>query len=422
MPSVLEPVDPEIFSFIQEEEDRQRCELELIASENYTSRAVREAVGSVLTNKYSEGTPGKRFYGGNSVIDKIEQCAIDRAKSLFGAEHANVQPHSGATANAAVYLALCKPGDTVLAMNLAHGGHLTHGSPVNFSGKWFNVIPYGVHPHTHLVDMDEVRALAITHRPRMIIAGFSAYPQTLDFAAFAEIAHEVGAYLFVDMAHIAGIVAAGLCESPIPHADVVSSTTHKTLRGPRGGLLLCKQLDRLNPGGTISLAQKIDRSVFPGMQGGPMEHVIAGKAVAFHEAAQPSFIEYQKYVLANAQAMTATFLAEGGSLISGGTTNHLLLLDLTTWNVTGKEAEKWLEAVGISVNKNMIPFDTRGPMDPSGIRLGTPAITTRGFDKAASSEVARLIAELLKSKNDPLVANRTRERVRILAEQFSSFR
>ncbi len=422
MPSVLEPVDPEIFSFIQEEEDRQRCELELIASENYTSHAVREAVGSVLTNKYSEGTPGKRFYGGNAVIDKIEQCAIDRAKSLFGAEHANVQPHSGATANAAVYLALCKPGDTVLAMNLAHGGHLTHGSPVNFSGKWFNVIPYGVHPQTHLVDMDEVRALAIKHRPRMIIAGFSAYPQTLDFAAFAKIAHEVGAYLFVDMAHIAGIVAANLCPSPIPHADIVSSTTHKTLRGPRGGLLLCKQQDRLNPGGTVSLAQKIDRAVFPGMQGGPLEHVIAGKAVAFHEAAQPSFIEYQKHVLTNAQAMAATFLAEGASLISGGTTNHLLLLDLTAWNVTGKEAEKWLEAVGISVNKNMIPFDTRGPMDPSGIRLGTPAITTRGFNEVASSEVARLIAELLKSKNVPLIANRIRERVRILAEQFSSFR
>lgn len=418
MSFALPSVDPEISGYVAQETLRQRNELELIASENYTSRAVLEAVGSVLTNKYAEGYPGKRFYGGNRVIDHIEQCAIDRAQALFGAEHANVQPHAGATANAAVYFALCRPGDTVLAMNLSHGGHLTHGSSVNFSGKWFNVIPYGVHPQTHLVDMDEVRTLARQHKPRMIIAGFSAYPQTLNFAAFAEIAKEVGAYLFVDMAHIAGLVAAGLSPSPIPHADVVSSTTHKTLRGPRGGLLLCKREDRLDEKKTVSLAQKIDRAVFPGIQGGPMEHVIAGKAVAFHEAAQPSFIDYQKQVLANAQVMAQTFLEEGGTLVSGGTTNHLLLLDLTPWQVTGKEAEHWLEDVGISINKNLIPFDQRGPMDPSGIRLGTPAITTRGFDEVASREIAQLISELLKTKNDPLIANRIRERVRILAEQF----
>lgn len=413
--SYLSTIDPEIAGLINEETERQRFGLELIASENYVSRAVLEAAGSLLTNKYAEGYPGKRYYGGNEVIDKVESLAIERAKRLFGAEHANVQSHAGAQANFAVYLALCKPGDTVLAMNLSHGGHLTHGSPVNFSGKWFNIIPYGVRESDHLVDMDEVRALAREHKPRMILAGFSAYPRKLDFAAFAEIAKEVGAYLFVDMAHVAGLVAAKLYPDPIPHADVVTTTTHKTLRGPRGAMILCKTEDRLDPDGKKTLAQKIDSGVFPGSQGGPLEHIIAAKAVAFHEALQPSFVAYQEQVLKNAQAMAETFLAEGGRLVSGGTDNHLLLLDTTVWGASGKEAEHWLEDVGISANKNMIPFDPRKPMDPSGLRVGSPAITTRGFKEAASKEVAGCIVQLLKSKNDPATAALVRTHVKELA-------
>ncbi len=416
--SFLKNTDTEIAGLIDEELARQRHGLELIASENYVSQAVLEAMGSALTNKYSEGYPGKRYYGGNEIIDKIETLAIDRAKRLFGAEHANVQSHAGAQANFAVYLALLNPGDTVLAMNLSHGGHLTHGSPVNFSGKWFNIIPYGVRESDHLVDMDEVRRLAIEHKPKMIIAGFSAYPRKLDFAAFAEIAKEVGAYLFVDMAHVAGLVAAKLYPDPIPHADVVTTTTHKTLRGPRGAMILSKVEDRLDVGGKKNLAQKIDSGVFPGSQGGPLEHIIAAKAVAFHEALQPSFIDYQKQVLANAQAMAKTFLEEGARLVSGGTDNHLLLLDVTPWGVGGKEAEQWLEQVGISANKNMIPFDPRKPADPSGVRLGTPAITTRGFDENATIEVARLIAQLLKSKNDSTVVEQVKKDVRKLADAF----
>ncbi len=414
--SYLSETDPQIAGLIDEETERQRHGLELIASENYVSPAVMQAMGSALTNKYSEGYPGKRYYGGNEVIDKVESLAIERAKTLFGAEHANVQSHAGAQANFAVYLALCNPGDTVLAMDLAHGGHLTHGSPVNFSGKWFNIVPYGVRESDHLIDMDQVRALAREHKPRMILAGFSAYPRKLDFAAFAEIAHEVGAYLFVDMAHVAGLVAAKLYPDPIPYADVVTTTTHKTLRGPRGAMTLCKTNDRLDPNGKKNLAQKIDSAVFPGSQGGPLEHVIAGKAVAFHEAMQPSFASYQQQVLKNAQAMAATFLEEGGRLVSGGTDNHLLLLDVTSWDVGGKEAEIWLEGVGISANKNMIPFDPRKPMDPSGIRLGTPAITTRGFDEEATKEIARLIAKLLKAKNDAGVAEDIKKQVRTLAD------
>ena len=414
--SFLSSVDPQIAGLIDEETQRQREGLELIASENYVSEAVLQAMGSALTNKYSEGYPGKRYYGGNQVVDKIESLAIERAKALFNAEHANVQSHAGSQANFAVYLALCKPGDTVLAMDLAHGGHLTHGSPVNFSGKLYHIIPYGVRPSDHLVDMDQVRALAREHKPQMILAGFSAYPRKLDFAAFAEIAKEVNAYLFVDMAHVAGLVAAKLYPDPIPHADVVSTTTHKTLRGPRGAMILCKTNDRLDPEGKKNLAQKIDSAVFPGSQGGPLDHVIAAKAVAFREAAQPSFVDYQQRVLKNAQAMAETFLAEGGRLVSGGTDNHLLLLDVTAWNVGGKEAEQWLEGVGISANKNMIPFDARKPMDPSGIRLGTPTITTRGFDEEATRETARLIAKLLKSKNDPAVAAEVASRVRELAD------
>ncbi|MDO8584181.1 MAG: serine hydroxymethyltransferase [bacterium] len=412
----LEQTDPVIADLIEEEIKRQREGLELIASENYVSEAVLEALGTPLTNKYSEGYPGKRYYGGNQVIDKIETLAIERAKKLFGAEHANVQSHAGAQANFAVYLALCKPGDTILAMDLSHGGHLTHGSPVNFSGKWFNVIPYGVRKEDHRVDMDQVRALAREHKPRMILAGFSAYPRALDFAAFKSIADEVGAYLFVDMAHVAGLVAAHLYPDPIPHADVVSTTTHKTLRGPRGAMILCKTADRLDPDGKKTLAQKIDSAVFPGSQGGPLDHVIAAKAVAFQEALQPSFITYQQQTLKNARAMADAFLEDGGRLISGGTDNHLLLLDVTAWNVTGKEAETWLDAVGISANKNMIPFDERKPADPSGLRLGTPAITTRGFTEDETKTVASSIAQLLKSKNDATVAAAVAKTVRTLAD------
>ncbi len=414
--NILPTHDPELAGYIQEEKQRQQHELELIASENYVSEAVLEAVGSILTNKYSEGYPTRRYYGGNHVIDKVESLAITRAKQLFRAEHANVQPHAGAQANFAAYLALCKPGDTILAMNLAHGGHLTHGSPVSFSGKWFNVVPYGVRQDTHRVDMDEVRALALQHKPRMIIAGFSAYPRHLDFAGFAQIAEEVGAYLMVDMAHIAGLVAARLAPDPVPYADVVTTTTHKTLRGPRGAMILCKEKDRLDPDGKRTLAQKIDSAVFPGAQGGPLEHVIAGKAVALHEALQPSFVEYQQRVLANAVAMERAFLREGAKLVSGGTDNHLLLVDVTPWGVGGKDAEIILEKVGISVNKNMLPFDPRNPMDPSGIRVGTPAITTRGFTEVAAEEVAHLIAESLKHATDGAVQERVAKRVKELAE------
>jgi glycine hydroxymethyltransferase len=414
--SHLASIDPQLADFIIEEKNRQQQELELIASENYVSPAVLEAVGSILTNKYSEGYPTRRYYGGNHVIDKVESLAIERAKHLFHAEHANVQPHAGAQANFATYLALCKPGDTILAMNLAHGGHLTHGSPVSFSGKWFNVVPYGVREDTHRVDMDEVRALALQHKPRMIIAGFSAYPRHLDFPLFAKIAEEVGAYLMVDMAHIAGLVATRLAPDPVPYADVVTTTTHKTLRGPRGAMILCKEKDRLDPDGKRTLAQKIDSAVFPGAQGGPLEHVIAGKAVALHEAAQPAFLQYQQRVLANAMAMSRAFLREGGKLVSGGTDNHLLLLDVTPWGVGGKDAEILLEKVGISVNKNMLPFDPRSPMDPSGIRVGTPAITTRGFNEKSTETIAHLIADCLKHPNDSAVQTRVAKEVHELAE------
>jgi glycine hydroxymethyltransferase len=411
----LGKIDPVIHDLINEEIARQKTDLELIASENYVSEAVLEAMGTPLTNKYSEGYPGKRYYGGNNIIDKIESIAIERVKTLFSAEHANVQPHAGAQANFAAYLALCKPGDTVLAMDLAHGGHLTHGSKANFSGKWFNVLPYGVSKETELVDMEEVAILARTHKPRMIIAGFSAYPRKLDFKAFAAIAEEVGAYLLVDMAHVAGLVAAKLYPDPIPHADVVTSTTHKTLRGPRGAIILSKKDDRLDPDGKKNLAQKIDSAVFPGTQGGPLEHVIAAKAVAFHEALQEDFIDYQKRVLANAKVMAEVLTEEGGRLVSGGTDNHLLLLDVTPWNIGGKEAEQRLEHVGVSVNKNMIPFDTRKPMDPSGLRLGTPAITTRGFGEDATRELSRLIVKTLASKNEENL-DEIRDEIRVLTE------
>lgn len=416
--SFLQQTDPKLAALIQQEFSRQQNDLELIASENYVSEAVLEAAGSVLTNKYSEGYPGKRYYGGNSVIDSIESLAIERAKQLFQAEHVNVQPHAGAQANFAVYLSLLQPGDTVLAMDLSHGGHLTHGSPVNFSGKWFNIISYGVSPSDERIDMEQVRSLAHEHKPKMIIAGFSAYTRKLDFEAFTDIAKEVGAYLLVDMAHVAGLVAAKLYPDPIPYADVITSTTHKTLRGPRGAMILCKTLDRLDPNGKKNLAQKIDSGVFPGSQGGPLEHIIAAKAVAFEEALNPSFIDYQKQVLTNAQAMAEIFLAEGARLVSGGTDNHMLLIDVTSWGIGGKEAEHWLESIGISANKNMIPFDTRKPADPSGLRLGTPAITTRGFDESATKKVAHIICKLLKSKNESAIAVQAKETISELANAY----
>ncbi len=414
----LTKTDPELAELVQAEVVRQQTELEMIASENIVSSAVLEALGTPLTNKYSEGYPGKRYYGGNQVIDQIEQLAIDRAKQLFGAEHVNVQPHAGAQANFAVYLALCQPGDTVLAMDLSAGGHLTHGSPYNFSGKWFKVIPYGVRKDTERVDMEEVRRLAHEHKPRMIIAGFSAYPQALDFQEFANIAHEVGAYLFVDMAHIAGLVAAKLTESPVPYADVITTTTHKTLRGPRGAMILCKREDRLDPCGVKNLAQKIDSAVFPGSQGGPLEHCIAAKAVAFGEALEPSFIEYQKQVLKNAQVLGETLVAEGARLVSGGTDNHLLLVDVTPWNIGGKESESTLEKIGISINKNMIPFDARKPMDPSGIRLGTPALTSRGMKEGEMKQIGEWIAMALKNVGSEEILADLKVKVSALARRF----
>lgn len=414
--SFVSQTDPEIAGLIDEEVDRQRHGLELIASENYASLAVVEAMGTPLTNKYSEGYFSKRYYGGNEFVDKIEMLAIERAKKLFGAEHANVQPHSGSQANQAAYFALAKPGDTFLAMDLAHGGHLTHGSPVNFSGGIYHFVHYGVEKETGRINMDTVAALAREHKPRVIVAGFSAYPRHLDFAAFRKIADEVGAYLVVDMAHFAGLVAAKLHPDPIPYADVVTTTTHKTLRGPRGAMILCKLQDRLDPNGKKNLAQKIDSAVFPGIQGGPLDHIVAAKAVSFLEALQPDFIAYQQQVLKNAQSMASALLKEGLTLVSGGTDNHLMMVDLTSLGVSGKEAEKWLDAAGIYVNKNMIPFDPRTPFDPSGLRLGSPAITTRGFTEAECATVAELIAHLLKSKNNPATAELVKKRIRALAD------
>ncbi len=414
--NALPRADAEIAGLIEEEIQRQRDGLELIASENYVSEAVIEAMGTPLTNKYSEGYFSKRYYGGNEFIDKIEILAIERAKQIFGADHANVQPHSGSQANQAAYFAIAKPGDTFLAMDLAHGGHLTHGSPVNFSGAIYKFVHYGVRKDTERIDMDDVRRLALEHKPRVIVAGFSAHPRHLDFAAFRSIADEVGAYLVVDMAHFAGLVAAKLHPDPVPHADIVTTTTHKTLRGPRGAIILSRKLDRLDSNGKKNLAQKIDSAVFPGIQGGPLDHIVAAKAVGFKEALEPSFVAYQTQVLANAQAMAEVLQAEGIRLISGGTDNHLVLADVTSVGITGKEAELWLDTVGIYTNKNMIPFDTRTPFDPSGIRLGTPAITTRGFDEAATREVALLIAKLLKSKNAVDVAEDVKKKVRALAD------
>ena len=413
----LAAVDPEVAQFIESEINRQRDGLEMIASENLVSEAVLEALGTPLTNKYSEGYPGKRYYGGNEFIDEIEKLAIARAKRLFGAEHANVQPHAGSQANMAAYLALAEPGDTLMAMSLAMGGHLTHGAPVNFSGKLFKFVHYGVRPDTRLIDMDEVRRLALAERPKIIIAGYTCYTRLLDFKAFREIADEAGAYLLVDMAHFAGLTAAKVYPDPVPYADVVTTTTHKTLRGPRGAMILCKRDDRLRPGDKKNLAQKIDSAVFPGLQGGPLEHVIAAKAVAFQEALQPEFSEYQRKVLANARRLGDALIENGVTPVTGGTDNHMLLLDLTGLGVSGKPAVTALDAAGIYTNMNLIPFDPRKPMDPSGLRLGTPALTSRGFGEDEMRIVGLLIAQVLKAPDSENIRDDVRRVIKKLAAE-----
>jgi glycine hydroxymethyltransferase len=404
----LSAVDPDVAHWIQEEVRRQNEGLELIASENWVSRAVREAQGSVLTNKYAEGYPGRRYYGGCEFIDKIESLAIDRAKALFGAEHANVQPHSGSQANMSVYLTAAKHGDTILGMDLTHGGHLTHGHPLSFSGKEFKVVAYGVRREDERIDYDALAALAREHRPRVIIAGASAYAREIDFARFGAVAAEVGADLMADIAHIAGLVIAGLHVSPVPYAPFVTSTTHKTLRGPRGGLVLCRA-DR---------AKDLDRNVFPGVQGGPLEHVIAAKAVAFGEASTPEFLEYQRQIVANAKALADGLARRGFRLVSGGTDNHMMLVDVGARGLSGKDAEKALEKVGLTVNKNTIPFETRSPMVASGIRIGTPAVTTRGMGVAEMDQIADAIARVLEAPADPVIAESVHARVRELCAAF----
>lgn len=400
--------DPEIYAAMVSEVRRQAEGLELIASENFVTNAVMQAMGSPLTNKYAEGYPGRRYYGGCEFHDVIERLAIERAKTLFGAEHANVQPHSGAQANLAVYFAACEPGDTVLAMNLDHGGHLTHGSAVNFSGRLYNIVPYGVREEDQRIDYDEVERLAKEHRPKMILAGASAYSRTLDFARFGAIAKEVGAVLLVDMAHIAGLVAAGLHPSPVPHADFVTSTTHKTLRGPRGGLILS----------TAGHKKVVNSRVFPGTQGGPLMHVIAAKAVSFLEALQPSFKVYQQAILDNAQALAQSLIAGGCQLVSGGTDNHLMMIDLRSKKITGKVAEKALGAAGLTVNKNMIPFDPEKPTIASGVRVGTPALTTRGMGTAEMQQIGALINRVLDAPDDEVVLNSVKTDVMDLAARF----
>lgn len=404
----LRKSDPEVLKAMGQELKRQQRNIELIASENIVSEAVIEAMGSVLTNKYAEGYPGKRYYGGCEDVDVVENIARDRAKQLFGADHANVQPHSGAQANMAVYLAALKPGDTVLGMNLAHGGHLTHGSPVNASGLLYNFVAYGVQEDTFLIDYDEVRKAAFKHRPRLIVAGASAYPRTIDFEALASIANDVGALFMVDMAHIAGLVAAGLHPNPVPHAHFVTTTTHKTLRGPRGGMILCK----------APWAAAIDKAVFPGTQGGPLMHVIAAKAVSFGEALQPAFKTYAQNVVNNARVLAGTLVEEGLTIVSGGTDNHLMLVDTRSLNITGKDAEKVLDEVGITVNKNAIPFDPTSPFVTSGIRIGTPAVTSRGMDEQAMVEIGRVIAMTLKQPKDEAVLAEASRRVAALTERF----
>ena len=403
----LSEADPEIAAIITREITRQSDGLELIASENFVSPAVMEAVGSPLTNKYAEGLPGKRYYGGCEEVDLSEQLAIDRAKQLFGADHANVQPHSGAQANAAVYLAFLKPGDTVLGLDLSQGGHLTHGSPVNFSGLIYNAVHYGL-TGDGLIDYDDMRAKARAHKPKMIIAGYSAYSRVLDYAAFAEMAREVGAIFLVDMAHFAGLAATGVYPSPVPHADVVTTTTHKTLRGPRGGLILCK----------AAHAKAIDKAMFPGIQGGPLEHVIAAKAVAFREALRPEFTAYTQHVIDNARALAAALMARDYHIVSGGTDNHLMLLDLRNKGLTGKVAEKALDHAAITVNKNTVPKETQSPFVTSGIRIGTPAVTTRGMGTAEMAQIAGFIDRVLIAPDDAAVAAAVRADVKTLTARF----
>jgi glycine hydroxymethyltransferase len=403
--------DTQVLQAIQEELGRQRTKIELIASENFVSEAVMEAQGSVLTNKYAEGYPGKRYYGGCEHVDVVEDIARDRAKAIFGAEHVNVQPHSGAQANMAVYFTVLEQGDTVLGMNLSHGGHLTHGSPVNFSGVQYNFVEYGVDEQTQTIDYDIVRAKALEHKPKMIVAGASAYPRAIDFKKFREIADEVGAYLMVDMAHIAGLVAAGLHQNPVPFADFVTTTTHKTLRGPRGGMIFCKE----------EWAKKIDKSIFPGIQGGPLMHVIAAKAVAFGEALQDSFKEYAANIISNAKTLAESLQKEGINLVSGGTDNHLLLIDVRSLGLTGKVAEHVLDEVGITVNKNTIPFDTASPFVTSGIRIGTAAVTSRGFAAAEMEEIASIISFTLRNHEDEAKLAEARERVSALTSRFTLY-
>ncbi|SFL36150.1 serine hydroxymethyltransferase [Pelosinus propionicus] len=404
----LKEFDPELAEAIELEKNRQQNKLELIASENFVTPMVMEAMGTVLTNKYAEGYPDHRYYGGCEYVDIVERLAIERAKKIFGAQHANVQPHSGATANTAVYFAFLKPGDTIMGMNLSHGGHLTHGSPVSISGKYFHVVSYGVNPDSHLIDYDEVRELALTHRPKMLVAGASAYSRVIDFKRFGEIAREAGAMLFVDMAHIAGLVAAGIHPSPIPHADIVTTTTHKTLRGPRGGIILCKE----------EYAKAIDKAVFPGIQGGPLMHVIAAKAVALKEAMLPEFCDYQKQVVSNAKALAMTLKNTGFDLVSGGTDNHLMLVDVRKQKLTGKAAERLLDEVGITVNKNTIPFETTSPFITSGIRIGTAAVTTRGMEETAMNKIGNTIAAVLENPESKEVHERAKAEVHLLCQEF----
>jgi glycine hydroxymethyltransferase len=404
----LRSVDTIVADAIEHERQRQQQNIELIASENFVSPAILEAQGSVLTNKYAEGLPKKRWYGGCENVDTIEQLAIDRAKKLFGAEHANVQPHSGSQANMAVYFAVLKPGDKMLTMDLSHGGHLTHGNKANFSGKFYEIVHYGVNKESERIDYDQLATMAREHKPRMITVGASAYPRIIDFKRMGEIAREVGAYLLADIAHIAGLVAAGLHPSPMGHADFVTTTTHKTLRGPRGGLILCGE----------KFAKEIDSTVFPGIQGGPLEHVIAGKAVCFHEALQPSFKAYQEQIVRNAKALADGMKRNGYRLVSGGTDNHLMLVDVGLKNLTGKDCQITLDEAGITVNKNTIPFETRSPFQASGIRLGTPAVTTRGMKEAEMAAIADMISEVLLDLKNTETINKVRERVRELTAEF----
>ena len=406
--SFLAKQDPNIKAFIDQELMRQRDKLEMIASENIVSQAVMEAQGSVLTNKYAEGYPGKRYYGGCEHVDVVETLAIERAKRLFGAEHANVQPHSGSQANFAVYFAMLKPGDTIVGMNLSHGGHLTHGSPVNVSGTYFNVVPYGVNAETQQIDYDEFRKIVLESKPKLIIAGGSAYSRQIDFKKMADVAHEVGAIFMVDMAHFAGLVAAGLHPNPVEYADIVTTTTHKTLRGPRGGMILCKE----------EYAKAIDKSVFPGIQGGPLMHVIAAKAVAFGEALQPEFKEYAEQVIKNAKVLAAELMAKGLTIVSGGTDTHVMLVDVRNTGLTGKEAEHLLDEIGITANKNTIPFDPASPFVTSGVRLGTPALTTRGLKEDDMKEIADIIAVVLQNPEDTAKHQDAAKRVAALCEKY----